>query len=119
MLRQMLRSKIQNATITATELEYEGSITLDAEIMRAAALLPGEVVLVVNLNNGERLETYVIEGEAGSGTVCLNGPAARRGMVGDRVHILAFGLAEDSEAAGVRPAFVALGPNNAIIEKRP
>jgi len=118
MLRQVLRSKIQNATVTETELEYEGSITLDAEILQAADLLPGELVSVVNLNNGDRLETYVIEGEAGSGTVCLNGPAARRGYVGDRVHILCYGLAEESDAAQVQPRFVALGPNNEIVESR-
>jgi len=116
MLRQVLRSKIQNAVITQTELEYEGSITLDAGMLRAADLLPGEVVLVVNLNNGERLETYVIEGEEGSGMVCLNGPAARRGYPGDRVHILAFALAEPAEAAKIVPCLVALLPGNRLPE---
>ena len=119
MLRQMLRSKIQSATVTEADLEYEGSITLDPLVIDAAGLLVGEQVLVVNLNNGERLETYVIAGERGSGVVCLNGPAARCGMVGDRLHILAFGLVEDAEAAQVVPYFVALGPGNEIVEKRP
>jgi aspartate 1-decarboxylase len=114
MLRQVLRSKIQNAVITETELEYEGSITLDGDVVDAADLLHGEVVLVVNLNNGDRLETYVIRGEPGSGVVCLNGPAARRGYVGDRVHILAFGLAEPAEAADVQPRLVALEPGNRL-----
>ena len=119
MLRQMLRSKIQSAIVTEAHLEYEGSIPLDPLVIEAAGLLPGEQVLVVNLNNGERLETYVIAGEPGSGVVCLNGPAARRGMVGDRLHILAFGLVDEQEAAQVVPYFVALGPGNQIIERRP
>ena len=117
MLRQVLRSKIQNAVITEAMLEYEGSITLDAQIVKAADLLHGETVLVVNLNNGERFETYVIRGEAGSGVVCLNGPAARRGYVGDRIHVLAFGWAEPGEAAQVHPALVALEPGNRMPEK--
>jgi aspartate 1-decarboxylase len=114
MLRQVLRSKIQNAVITQTELEYEGSITLDGEVVDAADLLHGEAVLVVNLNNGDRLETYVIRGEPGSGVVCLNGPAARRGYVGDRVHVLAFGWVEPGEAAAVQPRLVALEPGNRL-----
>ena len=117
MLRQVLRSKIQNAVITEAMLEYEGSITLDAQIVEAADLLHGEMVLLVNLNNGERFETYVIPGEAGSGVVCLNGPAARKGYVGDRLHILAFGWAEGEEAATIVPKLVALEPGNILAEK--
>lgn len=116
MLRQVLRSKIQNAVITEAMLEYEGSITLDGNLVEAADLLPGEMVLVVNLNNGERFETYVIVGEPGSGTVCLNGPAARKGYVGDRIHILAFGWAVDEEAAEVEPRLVALERGNLLPE---
>jgi aspartate 1-decarboxylase len=86
--------------------------------MDAADLVPGEVVLVVNLNNGERLETYAILGERGSGVVCLNGPAARRGYPGDRVHILAFGLVEDNEIADAKARFVALDARNRIVEQR-
>ncbi len=119
MLRQILRSKVQSATVTEADLEYEGSITLDPLVIKAAGLVPGELVLVVNLNNGDRLETYVIAGQEGSGVVCLNGPAARRGMVGDRLHILTFGLVDDAEAAQVVPYFVALGPGNQIVETRP
>ena len=119
MLRQILRSKIQNATVTEACLEYEGSITLDPLVIEAAGLLPGELVLVVNLNNGERLETYVIAGAPGSGVVCLNGPAARRGVIGDRLHILAFGLVDEIEAKSVVPYFVALGAKNEIVEQRP
>ena len=119
MLRQMLRSKIQNATVTEAHLEYEGSITLDPLVIEAAGLLPGEMVLVVNLNNGARLETYVIDGAPGSGVVCLNGPAARKGTAGDRLHILAFGLVDEQEARSVTPFFVALGPSNEIVEQRP
>lgn len=119
MLRTILRSKIQSATVTEADLEYEGSITLDPLVISAAGLVVGEQVLVVNLNNGDRLETYVIAGAEGSGVVCLNGPAARRGMVGDRLHILAFGLVEDAEVEQVAPYFVALGDGNAIVETRP
>ena len=116
MLRQVLRSKIQNAVITEAMLEYEGSSTLDGNLVEAAELLPGEMVLVVNLNNGERFETYVIVGEPGSGTVCLTGPAARKGYVGDRIHILAFGWAVDEEAAEVPPRLVALERGNLLPE---
>lgn len=98
MLRVMYRSKIHDATVMETQLEYAGSITVPADLMQAADLLPGERVQVVNLDNGSRIETYVIEGPAGSGSICLNGPAARTAQVGDRVHILAYALMTEEEA---------------------
>lgn len=90
MLITVLKSKISHATITHTELHYEGSITLDEDFMDAAGLYPDEQVQLVNVNNGERLITYVIKGKRGSKVVGLNGPAARRGEVGDVLHILAY-----------------------------
>ena len=80
MQRTLLKSKIHRATITEAELNYRGSITIDRNLMDAADILPFEKVQIVNINNGSRMETYVIEGEAGSGGICLNGPAARRGI---------------------------------------
>ena len=88
----MLRSKIHRATITQAELEYEGSITIDQTLIEAAGMLPYEQVMISNLNNGERFETYIIAGKRGSGIVCLNGPTARKGMVGDRVIIFCYEL---------------------------
>lgn len=98
MLRYMAKSKIHGATVTMTELHYEGSITLPPDLMEAADILPGERVQVVNLSNGQRLETYTIAGERGSTTVCLNGPAARLAVVGDRVHIISYAFYSDEEA---------------------
>jgi len=97
MKRTLFKSKIHRATVTQAELYYEGSLTLDRDLMRAADMLPYEQVAIVNVNNGERFETYLIEGPAGSGVVCLNGPAARKGAVGDEIVIISYGLFEDSE----------------------
>ena len=90
MFRQMLRSKIHRATVTGAHLEYEGSLTIDQDLMDAANLIENEKVQVVNINNGERLETYVIRGERGTGVICLNGPAARKVAVGDVVIIMSY-----------------------------
>jgi len=98
MLRIMCRSKIHGATVTQTELHYEGSITIPAELLRAADMLPGERVQIVNLSNGSRMETYTIEGPASSGNICLNGPVARLAVVGDRVHILCYAMMTEEEA---------------------
>lgn len=97
MKRTLFKSKIHRATITQADLYYEGSLTLDTDLMKAADLLPFEQVSIVNVNNGERFETYLIEGPAGSGVVCLNGPAARKGAVGDEIIIISYGQFEDSE----------------------
>ncbi len=98
MLIQALKSKIHRVTVTEADLNYIGSITLDEELMIASNIIEGEKVQIVNINNGERLETYVIKGERGSGKVCLNGPAARKVAVGDIIIIISYGLMEFEEA---------------------
>jgi len=114
MLRTMLKSKIHGATVTQTELYYTGSITLPPELIKAADLLDGEQVDVVNMNNGNRLTTYVIEGEPGSTTVCLNGPAARTATVGDIVHVIGYGLLDEDEVARLTPAIVHVDADNHV-----
>lgn len=106
MLVQMLKSKIHCATVTQANIDYVGSITIDAELMSRAGILAGERVSVANKNNGERFETYVIAGEAGSGTVCLNGAAARKAQVGDIVIIMAYALMTPEEAKDFKPSIV-------------
>ena len=110
--RVLLKSKIHRATLTGKELDYEGSIALDRRLMDAADLLPGEQVHVLNVNTGSRLVTYVIEAPAGSGTVMLNGPAARLGEVGDVVVILAYGHYEDAAARRLKPHIVHVDARN-------
>ena len=106
MLIEVLKSKIHCATITEANLHYMGSITLDEDIMDAANLIAGEKVSVVNNNNGERFETYVIKGERGSGCVCLNGAAARKVQVGDICIIMSYALMDFEEAKNFKPAVV-------------
>jgi aspartate 1-decarboxylase len=113
--RFMLRSKIHRATLTGTELDYEGSIAIDRDLIRAADLLPGEQVHVLNLSNAERLITYVIEAPAGSGTMLLNGPAARLGTVGDKVIILAYAAVTEDEARRLKPTVVHVDEKNRIV----
>ncbi len=108
----MLKSKIHRAKLTGTDLDYEGSITVDRDLLEAADILPGEQVHVLNLNNGHRLVTYAIEAEAGSGTVLLNGPAARLGMAGDLVVILTYAALSDDEARLHRPKVVQVDGQN-------
>lgn len=103
---QVLKSKIHRVRITQAELHYVGSITLDESLMEAANLIEGEKVHVVNVNNGERLETYVIKGERDSGTVCLNGPAARKAQVGDVVIIISYASMPFAEAKNFKPWLV-------------
>ncbi|HCU35656.1 MAG TPA: aspartate 1-decarboxylase [Armatimonadetes bacterium] len=117
MLPSMLKSKIHGATVTQTELYYTGSITLPADLMVAADLLAGEQVDVVNVNTGGRLTTYVIEGPAEGGTICLNGPAARMATAGDIVHIIGYGLFENAEARELEPAIVHVDESNHIQER--
>ncbi len=109
---EVLKSKIHRAKITQAELNYVGSITIDEALMKAANLLEGEKVQVVNLNNGERLETYVIKGESKSGMVCLNGPAARKAQVGDVVIIISYALIDFEEAKKFRPSIIFPNPHN-------
>ena len=115
MLREMCKSKIHRATVTQTELSYEGSITIDADLMRGADILPGEKVQVVNINNGHRSETYAIEGESGSGIICLNGAAARWAQPGDLIIIMCYGLLDDAEIArGFQTRIVLVDAENRI-----
>jgi aspartate 1-decarboxylase len=117
MKRTMFKSKIHRATVTQAELYYEGSITVDVELMRAADLYQFEHVHIVNVNNGERFETYLIEGPAGSGVICLNGAAARRAAVGDEVIIISYGEYEDSEELRYhKPIVVKVDKKNKIKE---
>ncbi|HNQ12740.1 MAG TPA: aspartate 1-decarboxylase [Bacteroidia bacterium] len=114
MLIQVLKSKIHRLTITQAELHYVGSITLDEDLMDAAGLFANEKVQVLNINNGERLETYVIKGERGSGVVCMNGPAARKMMVGDVIIVISYGLLENEKANQHQPKLVFPDQNNKI-----
>ncbi len=109
------KSKIHRATITETQLDYEGSLTTDKTLMEAANMVPHERVQVLNLNNGSRIETYLIEGEPGSETVCLNGAAARRGLPGDLVIIISYAMMEPDEARGFEPTVVRVDEHNRII----
>jgi len=115
-MRQFLRSKIHRATITETDLHYEGSLTLDRDLMDAASIADHEVIHVVNVNNGERFSTYAIEGERGSGVVGLNGAAARLGLPGDLVIIMTFRYADVPDGAAAPPPIVIPvdGDNRAI-----
>ena len=108
----MLKSKIHRATLTGTELHYEGSIAIDRDLIEAADLLPGERVDVLNVSNAERLTTYVIEAPAGSGTVVLKGPAARLGVAGDKVVIVAYGVVTEEEARRLKPKVVYVDEQN-------
>lgn len=114
MQRFMFKSKIHRATLTGTELDYEGSIAIDSDLIQAADMLPGEQVHVLNLQTGSRLVTYVIEAEPGSGTVMLNGPAARLGMPGDVVVILSYCSMADDEARKHVPRVVLVDEKNRI-----
>ena len=118
MQRFMLKSKIHRATLTGTELDYEGSIAIDRTLLDAANMLPGEQVQVLNLNSGARLITYAIEAEAGSGTMMLNGPAARLAVAGDMVIVLSYcGLNED-ELADYEPIVVLVDEKNRQISPK-
>ncbi len=114
MLRTILKSKIHRAIVTEANLYYEGSITIDAELMKAADILEHEKVEVLNLNNGHRLETYAIRGKAGSGIICLNGPAARGACKGDTVVILTYVSADDQEAKSIKPKIIKVNGKNRI-----
>lgn len=106
MLVEILKSKIHRVTVTQAELNYIGSVTIDADLVDAANMIEGEKVQIVNLNNGERLETYIILGERGAGTICLNGPAARRTAVGDVVIIISYTQMEMEEARKFKPTLI-------------
>lgn len=103
---QVLKSKLHRVTVTEADLNYIGSITIDEDLMEAANIIEGEKVQIVNINNGERLETYVIKGKIGAGGICLNGPAARKVAVGDVVIIIAYAYMEFEEAKSFKPVLV-------------
>ena len=110
----VLKSKIHRVKITQAELHYVGSITIDETLMDAANIIEGEKVQVVNVNNGERLETYVIKGERNSGMVCLNGPAARLAQVGDIVILISYASMEFEEAKKFKPTLIFPTPDNKL-----
>ena len=112
MARTFVKSKIHRATVTQTELWYEGSITLDSKLMQAADIAPYEQVHVLNLNNGSRIATYAIEGKAGSGVVCMNGAAARHTEVGDRLIILTYESFSQTPPKGYHPTVVSVNAKN-------
>ena len=112
MQRFMLKSKIHRARLTGTELDYEGSIAIDRDLLEAADMLPGEQVQVLNLNNAQRLITYAIEAPRGSGTVMLNGPAARLATAGDLVIVLSYCAVSDEEARSIEPKVIRLDAEN-------
>ena len=126
MLRTMYKSKIHRATLTDADLHYEGSVTVDSDLLDAADILTHEKVQIVNINNGARLETYVLPGEAGGGGICLNGAAARLGAPGDMVIIISYAEVDDLEAREWEPTTILVDENNRIksangqtAEKRP
>ncbi|UCE65659.1 MAG: aspartate 1-decarboxylase [Candidatus Zixiibacteriota bacterium] len=108
----VMKSKIHRATVTGADLNYEGSISIDRNLLDTAGIMVYEKVQIVNLNNGTRFETYVIEGKAGSGEVMLNGPAARLGQVGDLIIIIAYATIHKEEADKFKPTIVIVDSNN-------
>jgi aspartate 1-decarboxylase len=119
MRRTMMKSKIHRATVTEADLNYVGSVTLDRDLMDAADLLDHEKVQIVDVDNGARLETYVIPGERGSGTVCLNGAAARLVHPGDTVIVISYAEVEDAEARRWDPTVVFVDADNRIVRLGP
>ena len=114
MLRTLHKSKIHRAVVTQAELNYEGSITIDAELMEVADILVGERLEVFNLHNGERFSTYAIEGERNSGIICVNGAAARLAEVGDKVIIVSYVLLNDEEAKALKPRVILVDERNRL-----
>jgi aspartate 1-decarboxylase len=112
----LMKSKIHRATVTEANLNYVGSVTIDEEVLESVGLLPNEKVQVVNINNGERIETYAIKGEKGSGVICLNGAAARLFQPGDLVIIIGYADMEEEEAKVHKPKVAIMGENNVIEE---
>lgn len=114
MLRRYLKSKIHMGTVTEAHLEYEGSLTIDQDLMDAVGIDHFEAVLISNANNGERFETYAIPGERGSGVLCLNGSTARKGLKGDKIIVFTFALLDEKEVATHKPNIIILDENNKI-----
>jgi len=112
MMRIVLKSKIHRAKVTETNLNYVGSVTIDEELMEAADIIPGERVQILNINTGDRLETYAMPGRKGSGEICLNGAAARAASVGDLVIIISYAIVGDDEARSIKPKIVFVDDEN-------
>lgn len=112
---ELLKSKIHRATVTEANLHYVGSITIDAAILEAANMIENEKVQILNINNGERFDTYIIEGERGSGVICLNGPAARKAQVGDVVIVVSYCTMEFEAAKKYKPVVVHPDENNQLV----
>ncbi|MEU0992180.1 aspartate 1-decarboxylase [Streptomyces sp. NPDC005953] len=117
MFRTMLKSKIHRATVTQCDLNYIGSLTIDADLMDAADLLPGELVHLVDINNGNRLETYVIKGPRGSGIIGVNGAAARLVQNGDLIIVIAYAAVPEEEAANLVPSVVFVDARNCVVNR--
>ncbi|MBT3279270.1 MAG: aspartate 1-decarboxylase [Phycisphaerales bacterium] len=115
---KMLRAKIHRAVVTEACVDYVGSITIDKDLLDASGILVGECVLVADLNDGARFETYVFEGEPGSGVICVNGAAARLVDEGDKVIIMAYGYVDADEASALEPTVVLMNDDNTISEVR-
>ncbi|MCX5841790.1 MAG: aspartate 1-decarboxylase [Deltaproteobacteria bacterium] len=115
MVIEVLKSKIHRVSVTESNLQYIGSITIDENLMDAANLIENEKVQVININNGERFETYVITGKRGSGIICLNGPAARKVQVGDVVIVLSYAMMEFEEAKKFRPSIIFPDPDTNML----
>lgn len=116
MLKCVLRSKIHQATVTESNINYEGSLTVDEALLEIVGVSPYEQVMVSNLNNGERFETYVISGERDSGVICLNGPTARKGTAGDKIIIFSYGYYTEEEQKNISPILINLDEKNRIIK---
>lgn len=106
------------ATVTESNIAYEGSITIDEAILKEAGMLPYEQVMISNVNNGERFETYIIPGKKNSGEICLNGPTARKGVVGDKVIIFCYSYIDDSELKDCHPKIILVNAKNRIVRKK-
>ena len=113
---QVLKSKIHRVKVTQSELHYVGSITIDTDLMKAANLIENEKVEVLNINNGERLETYVISGQKGTGQICLNGPAARKAQLGDLIIVLSYATMDFEEAKKFKPVIVFPDSENRLVK---
>src|SRR5262245_41532438 len=114
MLFTMLRSKLHRATVTECDLHYQGSLKIDADLIRQSGLLVNEYIEVYNIDNGERFSTYVIEGPAGSGVIGLNGAAARKACVGDRIIVCSYAMMTEEEARSHKPRVLVLGERNKV-----
>ncbi len=117
MFRQMLRSKIHRVTVTAACLEYEGSLTVDQDLLDAAGILPYEAVVISNLNNGERFMTYAMAGKRGSGEIVLNGPTARKGAIGDQIIIFCYEYYAEEEIKRHAPKIIKVDEKNRMVER--